>query len=121
MAPCAWLLGIIPFVYCLSYDAKRNAYKKKGICIQGHIIGTYKVSNRRGAGTYYLKICFWDNGKKIMHTEGYVDNPNFMLSASSCNIYKWRGKYIEADLNTLENEKSHKLEIPIEETDFFDH
>ena len=108
------LLGIIVFGYHITYNVKRNIYKKKGECFQGYIIGADVLVNGRGEWTYYLKISFYDNGKKIKYTEGYAGDPNKKLKNCKCNIYKWRGKYIESDLMTLEQKAMPtNLKIPI--------
>jgi hypothetical protein len=108
------LLGLSVFGYYITYDLKRNVYKKNGECFQGHIIGADVIISGRGEWTYYLKISFFDDGEKIKYTEGYEGNPNKKLKNCECNIYKWRGKYIESDFKTLEKkEKPVNLKIPI--------
>ena len=61
-----------------------------------------------------MKISFYDNGEKVKYTEGYAGNPNSKHKSCICNIYKWKGKYIEADFDVLEKkEKPNNLNIPI--------
>ena len=111
---CVGLLGAIVFGYYITYDVKRNIYKKKGECFRGHIIGADVLVSGRGKWTYYLKISFYDNGEKVKYTEGYAGNPNSKLKSCICNIYKWKGKYIEADFDVLEKkEKPNNLNVPI--------
>lgn len=108
------LLGIVVFGYHITYNIKRKIYKKKGECFRGYIIGADVLVSGRGEWTYYLKISFFDGGKKIRYTEGYAGDPNNKLKNCECIIYKWRGKYIESDFNTLERkEKPANLKIPI--------
>ena len=108
------LLGMVVFGYHITYNVKRNIYKKKGECFKGYIIGADVLVSGRGEWTYYLKISFFDDGKKIKYTEGYAGNPNKKLKNCECNIYKFRGKYIESDFKTLEKkEKPANLKIPI--------
>lgn len=108
------LLGVLVFTYYCTYDVKRNIFKKKGERFQGHIIGAERLVSGRGEWTYYLKISFYDNGKKIKYTEGYAGDPNKKLKSCECYIYKWKGKYIEGDLVALDKkEKSVNLKIPI--------
>lgn len=108
------LLGIVVFGYYSTYNVKRNIYKKRGECFRGYIIGADVLISGRGEWTYYLKISFFDNGKKIKYTEGYAGDPNKKLKNCECNIYKWRGKYIESDFKTLgKKEKPVNLKIPI--------
>lgn len=111
---CVGLLGLFVFVYYITYDVKRNIYKKKGERFQGHIIGADELISGRGKSTYYLKISFYDNGKKIKYTEGYAGNPNKKLKSYECYIYKWKGKYIEGDFVALgKTDKPVNLKIPI--------
>ncbi|MBR1470236.1 MAG: hypothetical protein IJ600_01180 [Lachnospiraceae bacterium] len=110
-ALCTWLIGILLLVYSLSYDLKRNSFKENGICIPGRIIGAERVVS--GDATYFLKILFYDEGERIWYTHGYTGNPNKILKECKCNIYKWKGKYIEADFNTLDKEEIPLQIIPI--------
>ena len=122
LAPFSWIIGLIPLVYCLSYNTKRIRYKKKGVCISGYIIGAYRTYSYRGSQRYYLKIKFSDDGNKVLCTEGYVGDPNDFLSNCKCNIYKLGNSYIEADINTIRNgEKLTKKKIPIDLTYYFSH
>lgn len=108
------LFGIAVFGYYITYNVKRNIFKKKGERFQGYIVGADEFVRGRGDWTYYLKISFYDDGEKIKYTEGYAGNPNKKLKNRECNIYKWRGKYIESDFTTLEKkEKPANLKIPI--------
>ena len=108
------LFGIGVLTYFLTYDVKRNHFIKCGECIPGCITGAECEVNGRGEWTYYLLISFYDNGQKIKFTEGYVGDPNDKLKSCECNIYKWNGKYIEADLQPLEREQMPvKLNIPV--------
>lgn len=107
------LFGIAVFGYYITYDEKRNIYKK-GERFQGYIIGADEFMSGRGDWTYYLKISFYDDGEKIKYTEGYAGNPNKKLKNREGNIYKWKGKYIESDFKTLDKkEKPVNLKIPI--------
>lgn len=111
---CVGLLGASVFGYYSTYDVKRNIYKKRGECFRGHIIGADVLMSGRGEWTYYLKISFYDNGDKVKYTEGYAGNPNSKLKSCVCNIYKWKGKYIEGDFIALEKKESPiNLKIPI--------
>lgn len=114
MVPFVWLLAVSPFIYCMTYDLKRKKYKEKGKRIPARIIGYYSLLGGRSGGNYYLKIQFLENGKKVFVTESYADDPNDKLANTSCYIYNYNGKYIEADLNTLKKgEKPRGLNIPI--------
>ncbi|MBO6207589.1 MAG: hypothetical protein J6O73_11680 [Lachnospiraceae bacterium] len=106
-------IGILYFVYSLVGVFRHNVYKKYGLCIPGRIIGAERILGRKN-GRYFLKIQFFDEVMKIRYTEAYLGNPNHILQDCFCNIYKWRGKYIESDFNTLnEKEESFVEIIPI--------
>lgn len=112
---CCALLGLAVFIYCWTCNVKRNLYKKRGEYFEGKVIGAERSFNGRGEDTYYLLISFYENGtRKIRYTEGYVGNPNKKLKGLGCSIYKYGGRYIEADLNILASqEKIRNLNIPI--------
>ncbi|MCR5108309.1 MAG: hypothetical protein K6B28_09115 [Lachnospiraceae bacterium] len=110
--PFAWVICALPLVYCLSYSNKLEAFKANGICIPGHIIGAYEQHPGRGPSIYYLKIAFFEDGDKVLCTQGYYKDPNFILADTKCNVYKWKGKYLEADFNTIcIGEKPKNLKI----------
>jgi len=114
IVPFIWLLGIAPFMYCITYNLKRNAFKKKGVRKTGKIIGYNLIPRGRMGEDYCLKIQFYENEKKVFVTEPYIADPNEKLANTSCYIYNYNGKYIEADLNTLKKgEKPRGLNIPI--------
>lgn len=106
---------IIQFFYCWTYDVRRNRMRKYGEKFEARIIGADCKINVKDEYTFYLMIQFFENGeKKIRYTEGYCGNPNLKLRSTSCNVYKWKNKYIEADLEALDkNEKPYNMRIPI--------
>lgn len=106
--------GILYFLYSLVCVIRRYVYKKNGTCIQGCIIGAERIMGQKRTGSYFLKILFFDEVKKVRYTEAYMGNPNDILQDCFCNIYKWKGKYIEADFNTLgEKQESFVEMIPV--------
>ena len=114
IAVCFWLAGILVLLYYLTYDVKRNRFKKFGECFPGQIIGADVFMEGRGEWTYCLLISFYDEGDLVRYTEGYKGNPNQKLKSCECKIYKMNGKYIEADLKGLDKgEKPHDLKIPV--------
>ena len=117
VGPGLLLLGIIIWGFCF-YNAdtrRRNRYKKHGECFPGVIVGADRQSIPRGKDEYFLIIEFEENGeKKIKYTQGYSGNPIDYLQSCKCNIYKWRGRYIEADLQVKQSRKQViELRIPI--------
>ena len=113
-AACIFIVGIMIFVYFLSYNVKRNMYKKLGKCIPGRIVGADVVWGRH-ENSYHLKISFYDDGEKMLYTEAYKGHPGSKLKSSSCNIYKWKGRYIEADFDLKSKREVHQgLTIPIQ-------
>lgn len=104
------------FLYSISGNFKRNSFKKNGECFPGYIIGTEEICNSKGSDIYFLLISFDDNGKKIKYSEAYSGDPNVYLQSRSCNIYKYKNKYIEADLVSVDEiTDTHYLDIPITE------
>ncbi|MBO6207955.1 MAG: hypothetical protein J6N53_14050 [Lachnospiraceae bacterium] len=102
------------FFYSVSGNLKRNNFKKNGICFPGYIIGAEEICDSTGSGTFFLLILFDDNGKKIKYSEAYCGDPNIYLQSRSCNIYRYKNKYIEADLLHVEElTDKHYLNIPI--------
>lgn len=111
VAMSIFLTGILFFIHSVTYDRKRNIYKKNGISIPGNIISAERMLGTEKTKKYFLKIQFYDEGNKIRYTEAYVGNPNTILKNCNCNIYKWKGKYIEADFNILDKENKTTEEI----------
>lgn len=108
------VVGISSFIYTYTSNWRRNRYKEYGRKFQANIIGAEQVRNVKGEDIYYFVISFYENGeKKFHHSEGYIGNPNDKLMDTDCAIYKWKGKYIESDLDILEMPPVHKLNIPI--------
>lgn len=102
-------------VLLYALDLRRKWYKKKGVRLDGYISECKRYPNGRGEDIYFLVITFTDNGeKKTRKTEGYMGNPNCKLLNRKCSIYKWNGKYIEADFHVAP-ESMHKkmLDIPV--------
>lgn len=99
--PCVWAAFALPLVYCLSYSKKLKTFKQNGICIPGCIIGVYEQISSSAPNVYYLKIVFFEDGDKELCSQGYYKDPNRTLADTKCNVYKWKGKYLEADFNTL--------------------
>lgn len=113
VAPCLWILGVVPLIAVLVYNAKRNKIKENGKCMPGRIVGAYEMLSRGRSSIFYLKIYFFDNGEKYLCSEGYIGNPNVKLADSKCRIYKWKGRYIVDDFNTMvKGEKNSKGRIP---------
>lgn len=109
-----FLVGILSLIYFLTYNVKRNMYKKLGKCIPGRIVGADVVWGRH-ENSYHLKISFYDDGEKMLYTEAYKGHPGSKLKSSSCNIYKWKGRYIEADFDLKSKREVHQgLTIPIQ-------
>ena len=72
--------------YCLSYNAKRNYYKKHGECFIGYIVGADLLIGGRGIYSYHLKVQFRENNrKKILLTEAYIGDPNNILKKRNCH------------------------------------
>lgn len=112
LIPFAWVICALPLVYCMTYSKKLRNFKENGIRIPGHIIGAYRQIAGRGVHIYYLKIAFFEDGDKVLCTQGYYKDPNSTLADTKCNVYKWKGKYLEADFNTLrKGEKPKDLKI----------
>lgn len=86
---------------------------KRGICIPGSIISAERIVGGKRKRAYFLNIQFFDGVYKIRYTEAYFGDPNDILKNRRCNIYKWKGKYIEADFNTLDKEETPDGIIPI--------
>ena len=108
------LLGIGWFYYSVSGNSKRKHFKKMGQCFPGYIIEAESRGIPAGDGTFYLLISFEDNGKKIKYSEAYSGDPNVYLQSRNCNIYKYKNKYIEADLVPVDElTETHYLNIPI--------
>ena len=108
------ILCVFWFIYSITYNTKRQIFKKKGECILGYIVGAEEELTGRGLNTYYLFISFYDGCEKIKYTEGYVGNPNHYLKSRRCHIYKYKDKYIEADFISAEKSlNSCILDIPI--------
>lgn len=114
---CAFLAGLLVFIYTITYNVKRKYFKKHGKCIPGKIVAADKVFARMGH-EYYFKVEFFDDGEKILYTEGYKGNPFFLLKDMECNVYKFNGKYVEADFHLREKpEDCRKPPIPVNNRD----
>ncbi|MBO6297877.1 MAG: hypothetical protein J6N53_03440 [Lachnospiraceae bacterium] len=113
-AGCIFLGGLLILIYFLSFNTKRNKYKRIGQCIPGRIIGADMVYGRHES-SYHLMISFYDNGEKVLYTEAYKGDPRFRLKSLRCNVYKWKDKYIEADFDCLaKREMPQGLLIPVQ-------
>ncbi len=65
--------------------------------------------------SYHLMVSFNDNGEKILYTEAYKGYPSSRLKSANCNVYKWKGKYIEADFDLKSTYETHQsVMIPIQ-------
>lgn len=111
-------LGGTVLLYAL--DLRRRWYMKKGERLDGYISECKRQLNGRGEDIYFLVINFTDNGeKKTRKTEGYMGNPNYKLLNRKCSVYKWNGRYIEADFNMAQGSNHKKiLDIPIKNSFF---
>lgn len=110
-----FLVGILSLIFFLTYNVKRSIFKRHGKCIPGKIIGAESVYGRY-ENSCHLMISFYDNGEKVLYTEAYKGYPSSRLKSTNCNVYKWKGKYIEADLDLKSKKEIYqRLMIPIQE------
>ncbi len=117
MAVIFFVAGIVYTVYYLTPNCKRKKYAKNGETFAGTIIGAHFFFQGRGEHAYYLIIAFYENGeRKLRYSEPYAGSPRCKLRDTSCEVYKWKGKYIEGGFHGLyKGEESKNLPIPISE------
>ncbi|MCR4806587.1 MAG: hypothetical protein K5857_02815 [Lachnospiraceae bacterium] len=108
-----FIMAIAHLAYCFSGDFKRKRYKKYGTKFEGYIDSARKSKGGRGYDRYYLNISFNDGGRKTRRTEAYIEDPCKVLRSRECSVYKYRGKYIEADFQPAEKGSKGCLDIPV--------
>ena len=110
LALLIFLVGATPFGKFVVCETKRENCKKYGKCIPGHITMAYQFNIDR----YSLLISFFDDREKLLVTELYTRNPNYILKDCNCNVYKWKGTYVEDDFNSCgDDDMGQILQIPI--------
>ena len=107
------IMAIAHLAYCFSGDFKRDRYKRYGTRFKGYIDSARMSRGGRGYNRYYLNISFDDGGRKIRHTEAYVVDPRKALKSRECSVYKYKGKYIEADFMPAQKGSKGWLDIPV--------
>ncbi len=114
---CLFFAMTIGLLYYFIPKYKRKIYAQKGELFAGNVIGADCMIQGRGEHAYYLIIAFYENGeRKLRYSEPYAGSPRCKLRDTSCEVYKWKGKYIEGGLHGLyKGEESKNLPIPISE------
>lgn len=97
------LMGLIVFLPSFIAIQRHKFFLKKGKRYPAEIISADELLGKTCC--YYLLIEFRVNGKRLIRrTSAYPNDPNFVLRNKKCAVYEYKGKYLEGDFQTKQNE-----------------